>query len=239
MPNQSCGSCSRENPQDASFCMYCGAVLPGSQPWTQPQHQQVPYLPPQPDWLERLGAGWVAAIVAGFLAVVGLIAFLVLAGDGEPTRVDRPEVQTATGDPGTTATSRVPWGAGSGVCDDGAPGSLVVKLYEPEPIPDGSRMTNPRANKLVAILVEIGNEGPHKNAFEVVPDAWFFLTDTEGFIYSCQTGLQEDKPELAAQTLNWGETVEGYVVFEIPDGAEPAEGICAPFASDYWLTWSE
>jgi hypothetical protein len=66
VPNQSCPSCGDENPQGAGFCVSCGAAVSESQPWTQPQYQQVGRPP-----YSRLG------IVSFVLFLVSIALFLI------------------------------------------------------------------------------------------------------------------------------------------------------------------
>jgi len=163
-----------------------------------------------------------------------------LAGNGSTPHGGAPITTTSTA---FTTTVRQPghlgWGESAGVMDDAAHAALDVTVYPPEVIPDGSRMKNKEADKLVAVLVEVGNSSPNGKTFDVLPTTWFFLKDADGVLYHCQLNLQEGKHEFPAGPVSRDHSTRGYVVFEMPEGAQPEAVLCAPLGSDPLLTWSD
>jgi hypothetical protein len=74
-PSQFCPSCGKEGPQGAGFCSLCGAILSRSQPWTQPQYQQV-----QPPPHSRLGIASLVLSIVGAVIYFGALAIAVFLG---------------------------------------------------------------------------------------------------------------------------------------------------------------
>ena len=117
--------------------------------------------------------------------------------------------------------------------------ALDVVLRSPENVPDAEMgMADPELDKLVAVPVEIENTG--ESATELSLD-WFEIEGDDGVKY--QRAPVNDSPValLQAGTVAPGESVSGYVVFEVPEevavdaGAFDATSGAEPGAR---LTWS-
>lgn len=99
--------------------------------------------------------------------------------------------------------------------------NITVSL--PEEFEDAGGMTAPKDNRLVAVHVRVDNLGG--SAVDVSP-YWFTMADIDGNVYESITVTGTDYQVLEPRDLQSGETVEGYVFFEVPDGAVVMSAMC-------------
>ena len=105
--------------------------------------------------------------------------------------------------------------------DKGIDVNITVSI--PEEFDDAGGMAAPKDNRLVGIYTRVDNLGGSE--VKVSP-GWFTMADIDGNIYESITVTGSDHQLLEPRDLQAGETVEGYVFFEVPDDAVVMSGAC-------------
>ena len=153
----------------------------------------------------------------GVLVMVGTLLALGLAGCGEKTDAEVTATALAAvtddspGEDSEPGSNRLgEWTEGSGL-------AMVAHALEDPAEPDTTSYEPKPGTRLVAVHFELGSlSGTHYGTPHAAK-----MIDDRGVKYEAVYGAMAEHPEIESIAVSMGERVNGWMAYELPDGAVP------------------
>lgn len=231
-----CPWCGRENPEDAEACVFCGTPLTGHEGFDETAHEEKPG---KPLWRRR---GIQAGLVLVVVAAAGVGIWLGMAGRDEPGSTGQGEditnaSSTSAADTVTTQATVVlpdpgPVAATFGETVEFWGTSMTLSAPDILEAPEVQALVGGDVDVYV-VLVTITNTADELRDYNLF---YWEATDDEGATYEASLYLEDQA--LDSGDIQPGETVTGYVGFELPKGMLVASVTYSPMLADETAIWT-
>ncbi len=233
--SKNCPWCGRENAQEAESCFACGTPLMGHEDFNEPVRART-------EARRRTRKTWLIAVIAFIIVAAAAVVVWLLVGNGDtPAAGAGPGEQSGTTAPSavtseesTTTTSElldlIP------VAAFGATQELwqtVMTVGAPEILTDAALEELLGADvDLYIVYVKITNSGDELRDYNLF---YWTASDADGSSYDAS--LYVENQALDSGDIEPGQTVEGYVGFELPKGKAVVSVSYSPLLADGTAVW--